>query len=506
MFLVGMVAILACCFGSDFYSVLCQFNQLSLSSFSPFYLILVSFILVIFVGLGFSPLGNIRFGGKHAKPEFSWLSWFAMLFSAGMGSGMLFWGAAEPLYHFNHPPLQGTEGTLAQALTAMHLTFFHWGVHPWAIYGLTATTLAFWGFNLKRGFHVGTVLLKQPRLNATATEINRFGRPLLYAGVEQLTVIAILFGVSASFAMSVLQLEAGFHTLLGWSPSGLWHLFWVALFAISFLMSAINGLHRGIRLLSYWGMIGSVLLMCSVCVYGEKLNFSVPFVQSLLQSLPVFAGSLPSLSMGLASFTDPLWVQQWTVKYWSWWIAWTPFVGIFIALISKGRSIRELMLASLLAPSLFSFLWFFILGESAIALQIQQGNGLAVDDNVQQVLFHLLASIPQVPLLSVLAMGLMALFFINSADSATYTLAYLSVPQATISTVPPGILQIAWGLLIALLTLLFLWMGGVPLMQEVTLLPVLPFAMWLVVVFGFTLRAMWLYYKRSSNGTIPHKR
>lgn len=450
-------------------------NRFIYSAFGGFYLWFAMLTLTAFVGIALSPLGRIRLGGKDAKPDHSVLSWFAMLFCAGMGTGLMFWGAAEPLYHYMNPPLWDAVAEPQRRILAFQYTFFHWGLHPWAIYGMTAMAIGFFGFNRNRGFHFSAFLMGLHRPDRAWIH-----RSLILA-IDLLTVIAIIFGISATFGMGVLQLSGGLEALFH-VPRSPWLLVALILGMTGlYLTSALKGIRMGMKILSN----------CSFWLYLVLLGFVIglaphtPVMQPMWESIPALLAKLPDMSLGWGAFRDARWVGDWTVKYWSWWIAWAPFVGIFIAFISRGRTLRELALGVMVLPTAFSCLWFAIFGQTAITLQAQTGfAGSAVNlQQVNLVLFNLVKTLTDNPLLPALCLLIIAVDFINSADGATYTVASLSAQD--METHPPIHLRVGWGILFALLTALFLLAGGIQLLQEITLITAFPFTLLLVVVYGW---------------------
>lgn len=461
-------------------------NDLLFTAFGSFYLWFVWLTMLGFITIGLSPLGRIRLGGDTAQPEHGFLSWFAMLFCAGMGTGFMFWGSAEPLYHFMNPPLAGVVGESAKDALALRYTFFHWGLSPWAIYGMTALALGFWGFNLDRGFFFSAFFLPPQEENQTPT------RKILRGCIDFVTLLAIIFGISTTIGMGTLQIEGGLTTLLGW-PAGL-PLEALILLAVTaaFITSTLKGLEKGIKVLSNANLWLSILLMAIIVMLGPAHKM----LSSFLNAMPAYLLTIPDMSLGLGSFTHPRWVADWTVKYWSWWIAWAPFVGLFIAFISKGRTVRELVLGVMLAPMLFSALWFSIFGETAIHYQTTEaifGNTLNLKD-VSVILYTVLNHLSQAPVLAWLSLVLVAINFINSADSATYTISTLSTRD--LHQTPPPRLQLAWGLLFSALAGLLLMSGGIEILQEVTLVTVLPFSLLLAAVFIILIKAMIRYQQK----------
>jgi glycine betaine transporter len=449
LFIVGLVN------PDGFFQLISQLNNFIYSYFGSFYLWFAFLTLIVFVVVGLSPLGCIRLGGPDAQPEFSVFSWFAMLFCAGMGTGLMFWGAAEPLYHFMNPPLPNIHDPIQKEIMAFHYSFFHWGLHPWAMYGMTGAAIGYFGFNLKKGFHISSFLSIQDESFRAKRHLGRL--------IDLFTILAIVFGIATTFGMGVLQLLGGFNTLMQMDPSPLLAAGVILGLMVTYMISALTGIRAGIKRLSNASFIFYFVLLSSILVLGPAPTIIKP----LLASLPEFFIRLPQMSLGLGNYANDAWVGEWTVKYWSWWIAWAPFVGIFIAFISKGRTLRQLMFASMILPTIFSYVWFVIFGEAAITLQQTEAfAGSSLDyDNVNVVLFKLLQVLSEAPWLAWLCLFVIALNFVTSADTATYTIASLSARN--LDKHPPAALRIGWSILFACLTSLFFFTGGIHILMIV---------------------------------------
>lgn len=431
--------------------------------------------IVAFLALAASPAGKIRIGGVDSRPEHSFFSWLAMLFCCGMGTGLMLWGAAEPLYHYLSPPVNAE---LSDKQLAFTMTFLHWGVLPWAIYGLAALMIGFYGFNLKKGFTFSAFLSDNNHLPSSVKNI-------LMDVVDLITIMAIIIGIAATMATGVLSLEGGLHTMFN-LPSGLvLQISILTGLTVVYLISAANGLDKGIKVLSNVSILMSILLMVVILCLGPTFAILKGFFINTVNHLLY----LPSLSLGFADYADPNWLNDWTIKYWSWWIAWAPFVGLFVAIISKGRTIRELVLAVMLLPTLYSFLWFSVFGQTAIYLY--KTGVFTVDtfswNQVADLLFQLFSYLSSGPLLSWLSLGLVAIFICNSADSASYIMTCFSSRQ--LHEKAQVHVQVAWGVVFALLTMGLLLMGGdnnsgaLFILQQVTQIFALPFMLVLIVVF-----------------------
>ncbi len=461
-------------------------NAFIFDIFGNFYLWFVYLILIACVLLGVSPLGKIRIGGKDAKPQHSKFSWFSMLFCAGMGVGLLFWGGAEPLFFFMNPPIEGASTLADKEMMAFKFAFLHWGVHPWAIYCLTTIAISFFSMNLKRGLYLSSFLSdKKGKFPLLKKNTKSF--------VDNAAVIAILFGVVASFGLSVSQLEGGLQTLLNIDESAWTKIAIILGVTVCYIYSSLRGLNKGIKILSNISMVLCfVLLIAIACVIPIK-NLLTPLTIGFQSYITDFT----SLSLGQLNYGDPNFLQEWTTKYWAWWFAWAPFVGIFITMISKGRTIREIVFSMLLAPSLFSILWFSIFGEAAIILQQSSAFlGSSVNfSNVNLVLYKIVQSLFSSPVLNFLCILLVSIFFINSADSATYTLAAISEKTKKMKT-PPLSLQFSWGITFSILSAVFIFTSGdVGILQQISIATVLPFSILLVFIFLKLFKELIKYYK-----------
>lgn len=472
-------------------------NNILFSIFGDFYLWFVYISLILFVIIGASPLGKIKLGGEKAKPDYNLFSWFSMLFCAGMGVGIFFWGGAEPLFHYMNPFLQGAHSPIENEIASFQMVFFHWCLHPWAIYGLTTLAICFFSMNMKRGIHFSSFFSSGKNKE---TVIKR----LLRSSINNLTTLAILFGVVASFGFGIVQFEGGLHTLFGVQPSIAVKVAIIVFITIGYMISTLRGLSKGIKVLSNISMVLSLILL-------GAFAFALPFdnlILPLTKSLGQYLANLHDLSLGQIPFKDNNFVNIWTIKYWAWWIAWAPFVGIFVALISKGRSIRQLVFGMLLIPTIYSVIAFTLMGEAAIYLQNTQNmvGSVFTHSDAGNVLYQICLGLFDSPYLGWLSLIIVGIFFINSADSATYTLAVISQkPKQSVHIVddeveiktPPIYLQICWGLTFSILAGLFLIVGGPKIIEKSMLITVLPFTFLLCFVFVKMIIDMIFYYKRN---------
>jgi glycine betaine transporter len=406
---------------------------------------LVLLICAVFVGLAAyiacSRYGDIRLGGPDEKPQFSTLSWIAMLFAAGMGSGLIFYGAAEPLTHYmNHPPAAKPvlEGA-GEARRAMTLTFFHWGIHAWAIYAIAAISIAFFTFHKNKPMVPGAPMQDSlsPKWRAPVVRL-----------VNLTGIIGVVFGLVSSLSVATLQISEGLDRLLH-PEMDVMHirLGILALMFICYTASASTGLGKGIKILSDVNMGVAVLLLLFIIATGPTLFIMETFVSGIGDYLDSFI----ALSFNTRQYSDTSgWTAGWSISYFMWWISWGPFVGVFIARISRGRSLREFLCGVILIPTLFCALWFSALGGTALHLELVSAPGFAASiPNIQSTTYEMISHLPLQEITSVIVLLLMFVFLITSADSGSYVLAMFTT-DGNIS--PPVMQRIAWGVLVGLVT------------------------------------------------------
>ena len=381
--------------------------------------ILSSFGFLAFsVYLAASRYGGIKLGADDDRPEFSTVSWVAMMFSAGMGIGLMFYGVAEPMTHMGAPPFGLAEAnTKGAAQVGMEYSYFHWAFHPWAIYAIMGLALAYFCF--RKGM---------PNLISTAFHPLLGDRVYGPAGktIDILAIFATLFGSATSLGLGALQINEGLDVLFGVGGRdavGL-AIAVIVVLTLCFIVSAVSGVHRGIQWLSNTNMVLAVLLLFFLFVVGP----TVFILDTFVQSLGGYLANLVPMSFRTASYGDSEFVSGWTIFYWAWWISWAPFVGTFIARISRGRTIREFVVGVILVPSLVSWVWFAVLGGAAINLQLTGGADIAgaVAESQPAALFSTLAAFPLSGLTSLIAIILVALFFISGADAASVVMGMLS--------------------------------------------------------------------------------
>ncbi|MFE9792434.1 BCCT family transporter [Streptomyces goshikiensis] len=437
-----------------------------LANFAWLFVIAADVFLVMCVVLAISRFGRIRLGADDSEPEFTNLAWIAMMFSAGMGIGLMFYGVGEPLTHYlNPPPSSGAApGTGAAAQAALDYSFFHWTLTPWAIYGIAGLALAYATFRKGRGNRLSSAfvpLMGQERADGWP------GR-----AVDLLAVFATVFGTATSLGLGALQVAEGLSLTAGTENSTAVQLIIIASLSAAFVISAFSGLHKGVKWLSTINLVLAAALMLFVFVLGPTVY--------VLDVIPASVGSylheLLPMATRTGAFTDSAWLGAWTIFYWAWWLSWAPFVGTFIARISRGRTIREFLIGVLLVPSGATAVWFCVMGGTAIRLDSTGAADLAVKvkDGAEASLFAMLDALPLGTLTSYVAMVLVMTYFVTSADSASLVMGSLTSRG---SLNPPTWLVVTWGILMAAVAAVLLVAGGLKSLQTATILVALPFVL-----------------------------
>ncbi|RBY86490.1 BCCT family transporter [Blastococcus sp. TF02A-30] len=442
--------------------------------FGWFYLLTATIVLVAAIALAASRWGKVRLGRDTDEPEYSTTAWFAMLFSAGMGIGLVFWGAAEPVAHFVAPPTADPETTQA-ARDALRYSFFHWGLHPWGIYALLALALAYARF--RRGWRATVSGALRPVLG------DRVDGPLGTV-VDTAAVVATVFGVATSLGLGAAQINGGLHSLADGIPIGSGvQLAIIAVVTVLFLVSAMSGINRGIKWLSTANVVLAVGLFAFVLLTAS----SGRLVGAFTTTLGGYLAELPTMSLQTGPFDEQRaeWINGWTVFYWAWWISWSPFVATFIARISRGRTIREFVVGVLAVPTLVSGLWFSVFGGAAILAE-QDGAELAGQPTESQ-LFGLLDTLPGGLVAGIGAMLLIVTFFVTSADSATFVLGSLTSREGRD---PARSVTVVWGLVIAASAAVLLVSGGLVAVQTASIVAAFPFAVVLLLVLAALVRGL----------------
>ena len=416
------------------------------------------FMLVIY--LAFSRFAHLRLGADDSEPEYSYGSWFAMLFSAGMGIGLMFFGVSEPMTHFLEPPV-GEGGTIDAARNAMQVTFFHWGLHAWAIYIIIGLALAYFSFR-----HDLPLTLRSALYPVIGDKIyGKWGN-----AVDIFAILGTMFGVATSLGLGVMQVNAGLNYLFGLPVSIVVQVALIAAITCAATISVVAGLDAGIRRLSELNLVLALLLMVFVLIAGP----TVMLLSSLIQNIGMYLSGLVDMTFRIYAYEPNEWIGNWTLFYWAWWISWSPFVGMFIARISRGRTIREFILGVLLVPSGFTFLWLTIFGNSGLWLEMHEaGAGLAtaVQTNMPTAIFVLLDQLPLTGITSALATMLIVTFFVTSSDSGSLVIDIISSGGAEN---PPVWQRIFWAVSEGTVAATLLVAGGLAALQTAAISSALP--------------------------------
>ncbi len=445
------------------------FNFL-VTNFGWFYFISMSSFVVFSIYLAFSKYGKIKLGADDSEPEYSTISWFAMLFSAGMGVGLVFWGVAEPLNHFVNPlNLEG--GTQAAADFAIKKSFLHWGLHPWANYSVLALALAYMQFRRNKPGLVSSVFI--PLLGEEKVK-GPIGKT-----IDILAIFATVAGVATSLGMATLQVTSGLNYLFGVPETNLVRIIIIGIITVLFMISAVSGLDKGIKILS-----NSNVTLCGILILlGLIIGPTVMILNTFSNGVGMYFSSIVRESFQIDPFGNNDWYGWWTIFYWAWWIAWAPFVGTFIARISKGRTIREFIAGVLLAPTLASFVWFAVFGT----LGINEGLEIATEaiKTTSTAYFVIMDQYPMGSIISMVTVVLLTTFFVTSADSATFVLGMMS-QNGDLN--PDTKRKVTWGIIQSGLATALMLAGGLGMLQTASIAAAFPFAF--IMLF-----AMWAIMK-----------
>ncbi len=437
-------------------------NGFLTSNFSWFYALTMTSFVVFAIWLGFfSKYRNIRLGKDNEKPEYGFVSWFAMLFSAGMGIGLVFWGTAEPL-NFWMAPIGGLEaGSAGASQFAITKAFLHWGLHPWANYAVLALALAYFQFRKDKPGLISSIFI--PILGEERVK-GPIGKT-----IDILAIFATVAGVATSLGLGAMQINSGLNYVFGIPENDMVLIIIVVIVTIMFMASAISGLDKGIKFLSN-ANVALCTIIALLCLFVGPTR---QMLNTLIEGIGDYVQELPHNSFAVGAYGDSGWYGGWTIYYWAWWIAWAPFTGTFIARISKGRTIKEFVMGVTLVPALVSFVWFAIFG----VLGMNTGTEVASEaiQNTSTALFVVLKEYPIGAIISVLVIILLCTFFVTSADSATFVLGMLSSYGNLNPTVK---VKVVWGILQSLLALALLLgsTNGLQMLQTISLVGAFPFA------------------------------
>ncbi len=427
-----------------------------------FYMAVVAIFFVFVIYLAFSRYAFIRLGPDDSRPQYSYTSWFAMLFSAGMGIGLMFFGVAEPVTHFLAPPV-GDGGDVDAARQAMQLTFFHWGLQAWAIYIVVGLSLAY--FSFRHGLPLTIRSAFYPLLG------ERIHGPIGHA-IDIFAVLGTMFGVATSLGIGVMQVNAGLSYLFNIPVSTTVQIILIACITGMATISVVKGLDAGIRRISEFNLIMAVILLTFMLLVGP----TVTLLSSLIQNIGAYLSGMVEMTMMLYAYEPNDWMGDWTLFYWAWWISWSPFVGMFIARVSKGRTIREFVVGVLLVPTGFTFMWLTFFGNTAMFLELAGvGDGIseAVQNDMPTAVFVLLQQLPWSTMMSLLATLLVVTFFVTSSDSGSLV---IDIITSGGQEDPPVWQRVFWAISEGVVAAVLLVAGGLSALQTAAITSALPFA------------------------------
>ena len=458
--------------GSPMERVFSNIQEWISNNFGWFLILVVNFYLFLTLYFAFSGFGNIRLGGKHAVPEFTRRSWFSMLFSAGMGIGILFWSVAEPIFHFTAPP-HASPGTIEAARESMKYTFLHWGLHAWAIYTLVGLALAFFSFN--RNMPLAFRSIFHPLLG---NKVYGWRGDL----IDVMAVLATLFGLATSLGLGVSQVNAGLNHLFGLPENLLVQVLLIVGITGITITSVVSGLSRGVKKLSELNINLGAILLIFILIAGPTVFILNFYTESIGNYLDNFFQK----SFWTESLEESGWQNKWTIFYWAWWISWSPFVGMFIARISRGRTIREFVLSVLIVPTLLTFFWITAFGGTAIFFEFNDIASITgeINNNVAISLYVLFDSLPMSKIVNLLAVTLVISFFVTSADSGSLVVDTFTSGGKLKSPVTQ---RAFWAVTVGAVAAILLVGGGLNALQTAAISTGLPFAVVLVVM-GISLR------------------
>ncbi|WP_430791138.1 BCCT family transporter [Virgibacillus flavescens] len=482
--IVALLVLFGAFMPKKFGEVASELFKLTTVNFGWFYLLAVFIFVIFLLGISITKYGKIRLGPADSRPEYPFFTWIGMLFSAGFGAGLVFWGVAEPMSHFFKTPFPGLEGQTEEAArVAMGYAFFHWGVSQWSVFAIVGLVIAFMQF--KKG--------KKGLISTSIKPVVGNNKPLANT-IDSLAVIATVMGVATSLGLGILQMSGGLQTVFN-LPDTLWLQISIAgVMLLFYLLSSSTGLNKGIKWLSNLNLGLCLLLLVFVFIAGPTRFILDTFVLGLGDYFTNFI----QYSLRLAPYSGDVWVRDWTIFYWAWAIAWSPFVGAFVARVSKGRTIREFVFGVLIVPPAIACLWIAAFGGTALFSDLNNGTNIAkaVNNDLAVALFKTFGGLPLTDVMSVLAIFLIFTFLVTSADSATYILGSMTSK----GSLNPGLNgKIIWGILITAIAVVLLVADGLNALQTASLISALPFTLILVLM-------MIAFVKMLKSEKLPNKK
>ena len=452
------------------------------TKFGWLYAMAVNVILLICLYLGFGRFRNIRLGGPGCRPEFSTWAWLSMLFNAGIGLVLMFYSVAEPMMHFSNPPY-GEAGTISAAKTALNISYLHWGFHGWAIYALMGLSIAFFRYN--RGLPLGIRWVLYPLLG------DRLKGPIGHL-IDTTAVLATMFGLATTLGIGIQHINSGLHYLFDIAENAHVQAILIAIITICATASVVSGLHKGIQMLSKVASIMAIALMVFMLIVGPTLFI----LGSTIQSTGHYLQSLIETGTWMEVYEGTHWMDSWTFFYWGWWFAWAPFVGLFIARISKGRTIKEFMVGVLLVPTATVIIWISIFGSTAFHIELFGPGGMSemVNENIATALFSLLEHFP-IPLISIFFVVIAGvIFFVTSSDSGSLIIDFITSGGRENNDVW---LRIFWALIEGTVAAALVLGGGLVALQTGSLVTGLPVCILMLIMCYSTIKALREYQNNS---------
>ena len=459
MLSIMMIIIVGAFLKPDEFKMMSNFLfSLITEKFGWLYLLGMFLFVIFIIWIGISKYGDIVLGDENTKPEHSTFSWLAMLFCAGMGVGLVFWGISEPLSHYSKP-MNGIEAYSAEsAAFSFKMSFMHWGLHPWAAYAVVGLSLAYFQFKKK----------KKSLISETINVKKKFIKGM----IDGLAIFATIAGVVTSLGLGVLQINRGLEYLFGMPDNINVQIGIILIISLVFILSAVSGVNRGVKLLSDINVIVALIVLIICFCVANKINV----LNNLIQGIGGYLYGFAKDSLNISAYSDNSWIYNWHVFYWAWWIAWAPFVGGFIAKISKGRSVREFIWGVVFVPTMASVIWFSVMGTLGIdlgqngILQIEQINAIA--SNPELGLFEVLFYYPMGKIISGIVIILLICFFVTSADSGTLVLATMTSDG---NETPSNKKKIIWGIIQASFAIALLVASGLKALQTISIVAAFPF-------------------------------
>lgn len=494
IFIVG-ICLFSVLFPLEIKAVLDLVKNFIFVNFNWVYVWCVTVFVIFLVFLMFSKYGKIRLGTNDSKPEHSFFSWISMLFAAGMGIGLMYFSVAEPMQHYATDAFSESH-VISRAKNAQLYTFFHWGIHAWAIYGLVGLCLAYFTYRYRLPLSLRSCLypLLKDRIKGKWGDV-----------IDVFALCSTFFGITTTLGFGVVQINSGLETLNILPETGFIYQVLIVVVLVSFaVFSATSGVNKGVKILSNINVVMVIVLLLFVLTLGP----TVYLIGSFTYGLGNYINNFFDLTFNTHVYEEKTlpWFYNWTILYWAWWISWSPFVGLFIAKISKGRSIREFIAAVLIIPTLFNFIWMSVFGNSAIWIDFNVANGAlsALVSDPDALMFRFLEYLPLSNILSFIVISVIIIFFVTSADSGMLVMDSISTKNSSKS---PKIQMVFWGVLLATLALMLLNAGGLEALQTMTLITALPFAAIMILFVVSLMKALVIDYRYYEKGlsvsTIP---